>query len=734
MFTVVISEKGGPQQRLEFDQNEVSIGRIQGNDVMLPKGNVSKRHARIIVKDAKYIIVDLNSTNGTYVNGRKIQSPQVVKSADKVYIGDFILALDGLGEPEEVIVDAPPAPAPEPPALAETRPPAPAGRQGAPQATMRQPPMPTSAPAPPRSQDPPDNGFGRPRAEPAPDPPAPRVDTPPFAPAPPRPAEEPVAPAPPAPEAPRPSADERDRPYGGKDPFGAPAPAPEPPRQMPDLRAPEPPAVAPEPPAAPEPTPAPAYERKARADARGPAPVPPIAAEPAPARLPALPQPPPRGDTLSPEAPRREDEEGPTAELRARQAALARLVEMVRPTLEELAAGERLSWEAYRERVEDALDRLVPELEPSRLPPGVGRDLLQQDALNEATGYGPLEDLLADESVREIQVNGALHIYTTRGGETERERRVFSGEEAVYSVILRLIQGTGARLSADSPAVDVRRPDGVRVTALIPPVAVRGPVLTVRRSRVEPLDIDDLILNETLSAEMAEFLEACVRARKNVLVAGAARSGKTSLLNSLAMAIPEQERILVIEGSVELSLPQENVVTLEARAAAPGQLGVCAGDLVRIGRRLRSDRVIVGDVDSDGALELLRGMSSGSEGVLACVHAVDAQSAVERLEALCLIGAPEMPARIVRELLANGVDLILVLTRFSSGERKVTSVVEVAGLDVDLVNLAEIFYFEKSGTDRDGVVQGRFRPTGFVPRFFEDLQRRGLAPARNLFR
>lgn len=408
-------------------------------------------------------------------------------------------------------------------------------------------------------------------------------------------------------------------------------------------------------------------------------------------------------------------------------------MELVRPTLEQLVT-ERLSWEGFRERAEDTLDGLVSQLDRSLLSPEVDRDLLLQDALNEAAGYGPLEDLLVDESVREILVNDPLHIYTTRAGETEREQRVFSGEEAVYSVIQRLIRGTGAQLSSECPAVDVRRSDGVRVTALIPPVAVRGPVLTLRRNRVEPMDIDDLILNETLSAEMAEFLEACVRARKNVLVAGAARVGKTSLLNSLAMAIPDTERVLAIEGSAELSLPQENVVTLESQAAGPGQPGMGAGDLVRIGRRLRPDRMIVGDVDSDGALELLRGMSSGCEGVLACVHAVDAQSAVERLEALCLIGAPEMPARIVRELLANGVDLIVVLTRFTSGERKVTSVVEVAGLDVDLVNLEEVFYFEKSGTDREGVVQGRFRPTGFVPRFFEDLQRRGLAPARNLFR
>ncbi|MBM4320543.1 MAG: CpaF family protein, partial [Deltaproteobacteria bacterium] len=244
----------------------------------------------------------------------------------------------------------------------------------------------------------------------------------------------------------------------------------------------------------------------------------------------------------------------------------------------------------------------------------------------------------------------------------------------------------------------------------------------------------DLIANETMSPAMAELLEACVRAGKNIIVAGGAGAGKTTLLNCLAAGIPTEERIITIEDGCELVLPQENVVTLETRSATDGQPEIGSGQLVGFAQRLRPDRLVVGDLSGEDALELLRAMNSGCGGVLSCVHAQDAHGALERMETMCLMGGRDLPVRTLRELISTGMDLLVVLTRYSSGERKVTGIFEVASLDVDLVNLEEIFRFEAEGTDRNGAVLGRFRATGFVPRLFDDLQRRGLAPSPDVFR
>ena len=407
------------------------------------------------------------------------------------------------------------------------------------------------------------------------------------------------------------------------------------------------------------------------------------------------------------------------------------------PLLETLI-GKGLSWEGYRERVENLLCDLAAELDDQGgIPFELEREALVQDALNEAVGYGPIEELLLDESVREILVNDPLHIYANRGVELEREPRVFSGEVALYTVIQRLLRETGVRLSMANPTVDVRRGDGLRVTAVIAPIARNGPVLTLSRSQLVPLALDDLIANETMSPQMAEFLEACIRARKNILVVGGAGAGKTTLLNGLAAGIANEDRIVTIEDRGELMLPQENVVTLEPRPSSHGEPGIDTGELVKIALRLRPDRVVLSDLTSEDALELLRATNAGCEGVLASMYALDAQSALDRLEAMCLMSACELPVRTVRELVANGIDLLVILTRYASGERKVTNILEVAGLDVDLVNLQEVFYFEAGGTNRPNrheAVQGRFRATGFVPRFYEDLRNRGLAPARDLFR
>jgi len=427
--------------------------------------------------------------------------------------------------------------------------------------------------------------------------------------------------------------------------------------------------------------------------------------------------------------------EGPLGkELEERRTVLRALLQRLEPVLAGLEA-EGLSWEAFRERTERAAIELLGEVESrTRLPANLRRDEIIQDAVDEATALGPLEELLQDETVREVMVNDPLHIYVSHGGELERQRKVFSDEAGLLAVIQRLLLDTGATLDATSPGVDVRRKDGIRVTALLPPLAVRGPVLTLRRSQLEPLAMDDLVANETVSPAMVELLEACVRGGKNILVAGGSGSGKTTLLNCLGAEIDGSERIVTIEDTCELVLPQENVVSLAVQPAAPGQPGLGHGDLINLALRLHPDRLIVGDLTGEDALELLRAMNSGCGGVLSSVHASDAQGALERLETMCLMSGREMPVRTLRELIATGVDLLVVLTRFPGGERRMTSILEVAGLDVDLVNLEEIFRFEVEGTDRDGAVLGHFRATGFMPRLYDDLQRRGLAPSPDIFR
>ncbi len=681
MFSLIITEKDGPQRRRDFDKTEISIGRIQGNDVVLPKGNVSKRHARLRFADGKFIIRDLNSTNGTYVNGRRITSPQAIKPSDKVYIGDFILSVEIPSQEDLFAVDSPPPPMPEPGRAAPPEPgrmppgqslgaPPTIGQGPAGGATLRQPPLRGPAGPPPSPVQPPVV-----------------KDEPAFT----------EPPKPPLPSTGRSSTE---------------PPTPEAPAMTEPAEPPQPPPV--EPPKPKEPEVEPLEEPKPAAEIT---------------TLPILPSPPPR-----PEGDRGPgfEEADEDLELKAHQAAIKKVMDELRPYLERLSR-QHLTWEKYRQQCEKKVESIVARTAPGDMG-GLGKERLIAAAVDEAVGFGPLEDLLDDESVREILVNDPLHIYVNHGVDLEREERVFSDEVALNTVIVRLIEGTGARLDEANPTVDVRRKDGMRVTAVIPPVAVRWPVLTLRRSQIEPLAMDDLIANESISPEMTEFLEACVRGRKNILVVGGASSGKTTLLNGLAAAIPDEERIVTVEDGCELVLPQEDVVSLEARLPSAGSEGISTGELVNVAMRLRPDRLVVGDLSSDNALAILRAMNSGYEGILSSLHSVDADGAIERLEAMCLMSGREMPVRTVRELIAKGLDLIVVLTRFPSGERKVTSVLEVTGLDVDLVHLEEIYHFESAGTGPDGMIQGRFLATGYVPRFFEDLRQRGLASTRNLFR
>jgi pilus assembly protein CpaF len=571
-FSVILTEKGGPTQRLDFECEEITIGRVDENDICLPKGNISKKHTRIVVKDGKIIVLDLRSTNGTYVNGRKLAGPQLISPADKVYIGDFILNVE---PPDlELPQDGAPAdgtPVAEEPTMTPATPHSAAG-----EATRREPPRPgTSTPAPPC--------------------------------------------APPA----------------------------------------------------------------------------------------------SHGQTL--------------------QLVHGRLIEALdlrRLDLDALGSDEL--WQKAEASVRQIVSRMD---QTGELDPHLDRDELIEDVLNEALGLGPLETWLADDSVSEIMVNSPTQIYVEREGRLERVEKAFSSAQAVMGVIERIVAPLGRHIDESSPFVDARLPDGSRVNAIIPPLALKGPCITIRKFKRDLLGVDSLIGFGTLTPPMAQFLETCVKVRRNVVISGGTGSGKTTLLNVLAGYIPEQERIVSIEDAAELQLPQEHWIQLESRPAnIEGKGQITIRDLVRNALRMRPDRIVVGECRGGEALDMLQAMNTGHDGSLTTLHANSTRDALARLETMVLMSGMELPVRAIREQIASAVNVILQQTRFADGSRKITAVSEVSGMDQDVIALHDVFRFKQDGFDDQGAVVGRFVATGFVPRFYEDLQQRGIPVDMEIFR
>src|SRR6267143_958074 len=468
-FSVILTEKGGPTQRLDFECEEITIGRVDENDICLPKGNISKKHTRIVVKDGKIIVLDLRSTNGTYVNGRKLAGPQLISPADKVYIGDFILNV----EPPDLELPQNGAPADGTPVAEE----------------------PTMTPALPHSA-------------------------------------------------------------AGKAT-----------RREPHLR----PGTS---------TPA-----------------------PQPCAPPAS-----HGQTL--------------------QLVHGRLIEALdlrRLDLDALGSDEL--WQKAEASVRQIVSRMD---QTGELGPHLDRDELIEDVLNEALGLGPLETWLADDSVSEIMVN--------------------SPTQAVMGVIERIVAPLGRHIDESSPFVDARLPDGSRVNAIIPPLALKGPCITIRKFKRDLLGVDSLIGFGTLTPPMAQFLETCVKVRRNVVISGGTGSGKTTLLNVLAGYIPEIERIVSIEDAAELQLPQDHWIQLESRPAnIEGQGQISIRDLVRNALRMRPDRIVVGECRGGEALDMLQAMNTGHDGSLTTLHANSTRDALARLETMVLMSGMELPVRAIRE-------------------------------------------------------------------------------------
>jgi pilus assembly protein CpaF len=354
--------------------------------------------------------------------------------------------------------------------------------------------------------------------------------------------------------------------------------------------------------------------------------------------------------------------------------------------------------------------------------------------LDEALGLGPLEDLLADPTITEIMVNRHDQIYVEKSGKLTLADARFLNTEQVRGVIERIVAPLGRRIDEKVPMVDARLRDGSRVNAIIPPLALRGPAITIRKFSKKLLGVKELVEYGSLTGQMATLLEAAVKSRQNIVISGGTGSGKTTLLNVLSSFIPPDERIITVEDAAELQLPQEHVVALETRPAnIEGEGAITIRDLVRNGLRMRPDRVVVGECRGGEALDMLQAMNTGHDGSLTTVHANTPRDALSRLETLALMSGLELPARAIRDQIASAIQIVVQQSRLQDGSRRITHITALTGQEEGVFTTADIFVFQQLGLAPDGKVQGRYVPTGFIPPFVEGLARRGIKVPREIF-
>ncbi|HSE24093.1 MAG TPA: CpaF family protein [Pyrinomonadaceae bacterium] len=362
------------------------------------------------------------------------------------------------------------------------------------------------------------------------------------------------------------------------------------------------------------------------------------------------------------------------------------------------------------------------------------RERLVSDVQHELFGLGPLEPLLADPTISDILVNSAHTIYIERRGKIEATNVRFKDDEHLMRVIERIVSSVGRRIDESSPMVDARLQDGSRVNAIIPPLSIDGPVLSIRRFGSDPLRMNALITNKALTKEISEMLEMCVKARLNVLISGGTGAGKTTLLNALSAFIPENERIVTIEDSAELQLQQPHVVRLETRPPnIEGRGEVTQRDLVRNALRMRPDRIVIGEVRGGEAIDMLQAMNTGHDGSLTTIHANTPRDALARLETMIQMTGMRLSDRAMRQQIASALDLVVQVARMSDGSRRVTSIAELTGMEGETITMQEIFLYERSGVDAQGQVLGKFKSTGIRPRFAERLKTFGMQLPRAFF-
>jgi pilus assembly protein CpaF len=759
MFTIIIQEKGGEQRRMVFNKAEVTIGRVQGNDIVLPKGNVSKRHARIVLKDGKFIIVDLKSTNGTYVNGRKITSPLVVKDSDKIYIGDFIVGVDEAASGEDG------------PSETTTSPPGVDRLAAAPPIDVR-PPRPTEAQ--PMPQMPPSMGVS-PMSAMAPEPPAP-IAPPPVAPrpGPPRPAPGPSRDLGPPPRDLGPREAPMPRDPGAMPPIG---PPPGGPRAMGRPGGTMPPPVSPViPPMAPI-APSPASTVADGGDHRpmpspiggplgspsgplgGPMPQPsgpmgdPVARAPMPAPLATA----PLASAPAPVVPL------PSANAAANKRALVgagarkvigrsvslpsrrgvhvepldpkvvKMLDLQSNILDQLRRKldldkipiERLHEEELWQRAERATIDLVETLETSgELPKYIDQDTLIKETLSEALALGPLEDLLADEKVDEIIIDRRDRVVVGKEGQLRGSGKAFSSDEMFERVVKRLVAEAGASIDEVNPLVDLRMRDGTRLTAAVAPVASRGACLVLKKPAAAMPQLSELVAQNALSPGMADFLATCVTARRNILVCGGPGSGKTAVVAALAAASPAGERVISIEEVAELVIARDEWIQLESRPGVGRNTSIDLAHLLETALRLLPDRLVVGDVRGRETLPLVSALCSSIDGAIVAMTGEGANHALGRLVTLARVGAAGALDAALRELVAQAFEIVVHVARWSDGTLKVLAIEEVVGCTETTFETQLLFQFANGG----------FGATGTVPRFYAELEARGIPADQAVFR
>jgi pilus assembly protein CpaF len=363
----------------------------------------------------------------------------------------------------------------------------------------------------------------------------------------------------------------------------------------------------------------------------------------------------------------------------------------------------------------------------SGLPPALERERLAEQVLHEAIGLGPLEPLLADESVTEIMVNAHDQIFVERAGRITKSPVHFTNDRSVISAIERIVAPIGRKIDESSPLVDARLKDGSRVNAVIPPLALKGPCITIRKFPKHRLYGEDLLKFGTLDAAMLEFLSFCVLQAKNIIISGGTGSGKTTLLNILSNFIPEEDRIVTVEDAAELRLHQPNLVSLEARPAnSEGKGAIPIRELVKNCLRMRPDRIVVGECRGGEALDMLQAMNTGHDGSLTTAHANSPRDMLSRLEVMVLMAGMDLPVTAIREQIASAIDLIVQQTRFKCGSRKITAITEVTGVESGKIQLQDIFVFAREGYEANGKVRGHYAATGAVPEFLEELREAGV--------
>lgn len=384
-----------------------------------------------------------------------------------------------------------------------------------------------------------------------------------------------------------------------------------------------------------------------------------------------------------------------------------------------------------REKIRGIIDEVVAN---GKLPQGIDPVRLEDDVFNEAMRLGPLEDLLADESVTEIMVNGPSKVYVERQGKLQLSDCQFSDDASVLAAIERIVAPLGRRIDESQPYVDARLADGSRVNAIIAPLALSGPTITIRKFAKKALSPEDFIRFGTWTADAAAFMDICVKLRKNIIVAGGTGSGKTTLLNLLSGYIPETERIVTVEDAAELRLQQPHVVRLEARPPnIEGKGAVTIRDLVKNCLRMRPDRIIVGECRGGEALDMLQAMNTGHDGSLTTVHANSPRDVISRLETMVLMSGMELPSRAIREQIQSAVDIIIHESRLADGSRKVTAITEVTGMEGSQIVMQDIFTFVQTGVGADGKILGVMKPTGAIPTWLDQAKARGISVDMSMF-